>query len=89
MSRLTHERVNGIKTGYWSPAKKEELVQRLGQIEAKSEELIGQICDRCCKHINDPQLSKAQLEKIDAEICETCPANYLAKLIDGYYPGLF
>lgn len=33
MTRLTHERVNGIKTGYWSPAKKEELVQRLAAYE--------------------------------------------------------
>lgn len=33
MRRLTGQRVNGIKTGYWSPAKKEELVQRLGEYE--------------------------------------------------------
>lgn len=33
MTRLTHERVSGIKTGYWSPAKKEELVQRLAAYE--------------------------------------------------------
>lgn len=33
MDRLTHERVNDIKTGYWSPAKKEELVQRLAEYE--------------------------------------------------------
>ena len=33
MDRMTHERVNGIKTGYWSPAKKEELVQRLAAYE--------------------------------------------------------
>ena len=26
---LTHERVNGIKTGYWSAATKEVLVQKL------------------------------------------------------------
>lgn len=26
MERLTAKRVNGIKTGYWSPAKKDELV---------------------------------------------------------------
>lgn len=31
--RLTHERVNGIKTGYWSDANKEELVQRLAAFE--------------------------------------------------------
>ena len=36
MNRLTHERSNGIKTGYWSPSKKEELVQRLAAYEAVS-----------------------------------------------------
>lgn len=33
MERLTHKRVNGIKTGYWSASKKEELVQRLVEYE--------------------------------------------------------
>lgn len=33
MERLTAQRCSGIKTGYWSTAKKEELVQRLGQYE--------------------------------------------------------
>lgn len=33
MNRLTHARANGIKTGYWSPNKKEELVQRLAAYE--------------------------------------------------------
>lgn len=33
MSRLTSKRANGIKTGYWSPAKKEDLVQRLAAYE--------------------------------------------------------
>ena len=33
MERLTRERMSGIRTGYWSPAKKEELVQRLGEYE--------------------------------------------------------
>lgn len=33
MERLTAKRVNGIKTGYWSPAKKDELVQRMGKYE--------------------------------------------------------
>ena len=31
--RLTHERVNGIKRGYWSAAKKDELVERLAAYE--------------------------------------------------------
>jgi len=33
MDRLTAPRCSGIKSGYWSTAKKEELVQRLGQYE--------------------------------------------------------
>lgn len=33
MERMTHERANGIKTGFWSPATKEEIVQRLAAYE--------------------------------------------------------
>lgn len=33
MERMTHERVNGIKTGYWSQKTKEEIVQRLAEYE--------------------------------------------------------
>lgn len=33
MQRLTHKRENGIKNGYWSPNKKEELVQCLAEYE--------------------------------------------------------
>ena len=33
MERLTHERMNGIKEGYWSPAKKQDLVDRLARYE--------------------------------------------------------
>ena len=33
MNRLTQKRVNGIKTGYWSANKKDELVARLAEYE--------------------------------------------------------
>ncbi|MEQ3216349.1 hypothetical protein AAA088_09915 [Hominifimenecus microfluidus] len=33
MNRLTHERCSGIKPGYWSPQRKEILIDRLGQYE--------------------------------------------------------
>ena len=33
MERLTAPRCSGIKSGYWSTAKKEELVQLLGRYE--------------------------------------------------------
>lgn len=31
--RMTHQRASGIKDGYWSPATKAELVQRLAEYE--------------------------------------------------------
>ena len=31
--RMTHQRASGIKAGYWSPATKAELVQRLAEYE--------------------------------------------------------
>lgn len=33
MERLTHPRSSGIKTGYWSPNKKGELIERLAAYE--------------------------------------------------------
>ncbi|NEM83809.1 hypothetical protein G3V89_23860 [Escherichia coli] len=33
MERLTHERCNGIKTGYWSPERKKDLVRALAAYE--------------------------------------------------------
>ena len=33
MERLTHERVNGIKTGFWTAATKQELIDRLALYE--------------------------------------------------------
>ena len=33
MNRLTQKRVNGIKTGYWSAGKKDELAARLAGYE--------------------------------------------------------
>ena len=37
MQRLTHKRENGIKRGYWSPNKKQELVDRLAMYEDAAE----------------------------------------------------
>lgn len=33
MERLTHPRSNGIKTGHWSPSRKDELIERLAAYE--------------------------------------------------------
>lgn len=43
MERLTHERVNGIKTGYWSAATKEVLVQKLAAYENTGYEPAGSL----------------------------------------------
>jgi hypothetical protein len=46
MERLTHERKSGMKTGYWSPNKKQELVNRLAMYEdredAKDTNVLGE-----------------------------------------------
>lgn len=33
MKRLTHMRVNGLQRDHWSPARNDELVERLAQYE--------------------------------------------------------
>lgn len=56
MERLTSQRVNGIKTGYWSAASKEEVVQRLAAYEntglepKEIQDMIKRIQDREEKH---------------------------------------
>lgn len=51
MERLTHERVNGIKTGYWSAATKEAIVQRLAAYEntGLEPEEIGEAIKRAAR----------------------------------------
>ena len=49
MNRLTHKRTNGIKSGYWSPAKKDELIARLAQYENTGLE-PGIIADMVCNY---------------------------------------
>lgn len=75
MAKLTMERVNGIKTGYWSTAKKDDLIQRLGQIEHRSERLLAQACYLCRGPGNEQD-----------ELCGHCPLTILDKLIGGEYP---
>ncbi len=50
MERMTHERCNGIKCGYWSPEKKEDLVQRLAEYENTGLE-PKEIAEAVCKWI--------------------------------------
>lgn len=75
MARLTSERCNGIKTGYWSPAKKDDLVQKLGAIETEAPRLLANTCGGICLHHPpaDPEHD---------EVCRGCPVNELVSLID-------
>ena len=38
LTRLTHKRESGMKSGYWSPNRKEELVERLAEYEDLGEQ---------------------------------------------------
>lgn len=73
MAKLTSARVSGIKTGYWSPAKKDDLVQRLGAIEHQGPRLLDRVCaERCIWHSVNPKKD---------HICDECPVTALRGLM--------
>ena len=78
MDRLTFERVNGIKTGYWSAAKKDELIQKLGKLEEYGERLLHDICRSVCKYTNET-VSLMEWE----QNCEVCPVKELSRMMGG------
>lgn len=63
MERLTHERKSGMKTGYWSPNKKQELVDRLAMYEdredAKDTNVLGKWIP-CSERL--PELHRVDME---------------------------
>lgn len=74
MERLTHERANGIRIGYWSPNKKQELVDRLAEYEntmLDSEEILR------LKKLDTPK--EPEWEYDDECICPNC-----GKTIEAY-----
>ena len=72
---LTSERCNGIKSGYWSAAKKEDLVQKLGRIEKNGPSFVTSGCVMLCAH-------KGPLNQHDP-YCTDCPLKKLLLLLDG------
>lgn len=72
--KLTSERVNGIKAGYWSAAKKDELVQKLGAIEHLAPRLLKNTCIGVCLH--SPEDDREQ-----DEVCRGCPVYELMILV--------
>ena len=47
MERLTHKRKSGMKTGYWSPNKKQELVDRLAMYEDREDAKDTNVPGKC------------------------------------------
>ena len=78
MSRLTARRCNGIKQGFWSHARKDDLVQRLGVIEEQHDNLMAAVCDHYC---NRPDIAGSQ-DELDG-MCANCPLSKLDDLIEG------
>lgn len=76
MNRLTHERSNGIKSGYWSPNKKQDLVDRLARYENTGLEP---------EEITTGAMSKNQFEKICIAVKECCENEYPKFANDRYY----
>lgn len=74
MARLTRRSI-GITDGYASKYKRDELIQKLGQIEHRSEDLIGQMCECYCRH-------REEANELGLEfICESCPMTQLMEMI--------
>ena len=75
MPRLT-KRSSGITDGFCSNYKRDDLIQKLGNIEHRSRSLAGKVCDQCCRHREDA-------DEIGLEfICESCPLTALMELIE-------
>lgn len=88
MERLTHKRENGIKRGYWSPNKKQELVDRLAMYEdredAKDTNVLGKwipISERLPEEEEYILLSFANYTGLDIGRYEHDGEN------DKFYPG--
>ncbi|MBO5969506.1 MAG: hypothetical protein J6S14_13515 [Clostridia bacterium] len=82
MNRLTHERCNGIKSGYWSAAKKDELVERLAMYEN-----TGLTPEECRLRL-DPTDDDFQSVLICAERYACGRRTYMPGVIIGYITPL-
>ena len=76
MSRLTY--TNKEKPGYYSPARPEVIIQKLGLIEREGTMLLDEICSGPCKYYAEAEESG---ELID-EICAGCPVTMLQSMIE-------
>lgn len=77
MERLTYERLNGIRNGYWSPNKKQELVDRLAAYENTD------LDPEQVEHVKETA-KKYLLEKAQGKACGWIPAEEKPSE-DGFY----
>lgn len=82
MERLTHERCSGIKTGYWSAAKKDELIDRLAEYENTG------LTPEKIKTLLDPADDDFQSVLICAERYACGRRSYMPDIIIGYITPL-
>ena len=85
MKRLTHERCNGIRTGYWSPEKKDDLVNAL-----EAYENTGLTSDQI-QELKERDTAKAPVKDIDSGIrytdeyvCPNCGKHFTGTGIADY-----
>lgn len=78
MSRLTHKRNNGIKEGYWSPNKKEELVQRLAEYEdtGLTVEEVQELKERDTAKKPIKTTEETGIRYTDSYRCPNCGGNF-------------
>ena len=78
MERMTNKRVNGIKTGYWSPNKKEELVQRLAKYEETglTPEQMQQLKERDTAKRPIKTTDETGIKYTDSYRCPNCGGNF-------------
>lgn len=75
MPKLTR-RGSALTDSYVSGHNRGELIQKLGQIEHRSEDLIGVMCDQYCRHREDAKELGLEF------ICESCPMTRLLEMIE-------
>lgn len=83
---MTNKRVNGIKTGYWSPNKKEELVQRLAKYEETglTPEQMQQLKERDTAKRPIKTTDETGIKYTDSYRCPNCGGNFTGTGIADY-----
>lgn len=74
--KMTKVKCEGGRIFYASDYSKEEVVQKLGLVEHRSEELIGAVCDHICFFLRE-----VEDQEVMTELCDMCPLSRLGELL--------